>query len=502
MDTEITRKELIKTYQQAFKDINMAQHLTFATPTKVNLINLVNGSRTDVTYTKYTKEKIVQYLKSPETNSKELRDASIYLYEVSPQYRRLINYFSHMHTLAYTVTPVKFDINKVNEKSFRTSYKKALDFLEIMNIRHEMQKVQTVAFREDVFYGYIYQTKDSFYIRQLNPDYCKICSIEDGCFIYAFDFSYFRAHEDELVSYGPEFESKYRIYQNDNTLRWQELESKNEFCIKVNEDIIFPMVPFAGCLEGIYDIEDYKDLQKAKAEVENYKILALQIPMDDEGDFLLDLDLCKEFYKQIGNVLPSNIGAVMTPMPIKDYEFERSGATDSDKVSDAQRAFWDDAGICSLIFGGTDQSSASLKISIKADEQIVFALSRQIERNINRLLKNLSGTTKFKITFIDATYFHQDEVYTQLLQSAQYGIPNKLKIAAILGDMQADTVGALYIENEFLKLQEKMIPLSSSHTQSGDVTTSVGAPTKAEQGEDLSDDGEKTAENDSNAESA
>ena len=40
------------------------------------------------------------------------------------------------------------------------------------------------------------------------------------------------------------------------------------------------MPPFIGVFAGIFDIDDYKGLQKARTEIGNYKILSLKIPME------------------------------------------------------------------------------------------------------------------------------------------------------------------------------------------------------------------------------
>lgn len=37
---------------------------------------------------------------------------------------------------------------------------------------------------------------------------------------------------------------------------------------------------------------------------------------DADGSFLIDYDTAKEFYDMMSNVLPSNIGAILTPMKI------------------------------------------------------------------------------------------------------------------------------------------------------------------------------------------
>ena len=478
--------------------LEAAKNMTFSKLTDVQLLNLASNNYSSVFYTKYKKADIIRYLKNPESNAKQLRNASIYLYEVSAQYRRVVNYFAHMCPLNYIMYPFKFDVTKtVNDKSFKASYKKATDFMSIFNLRHEMRKALTIAWREDIFAGYIYQTKDSFYIRKLPPDYVKIASIVDGCYIVAFDFSFFRSREDQLEYYGEEFIEKYEAYKKDATLRWQLLDEKRQFCLKISEDVTYPLIPLAGCLVGIYDIEDYKDLQKGASILRNYKALGLKLPTDENGNLLINKTLADQFYQMITNITPENIGVFETPMDVEVYDFEKSGAEDPDKTYEAIRNFYNDVGVSSLLFGSDKQTAASLNISITADECLCFAVNRQIERNINRLLKNLSGTQKFQITILDISEFHRQQFHDLLLKDAQYGVPVKSAIAAATGLDQPIMNAMMFMENDFLKMHEKMIPLNSSYTQSSD--EEAGRPTAEENGDEISDSNENTREHDSNA---
>ena len=487
-----------KNYNEQWMSALRMNNSLFSKFTDVQLLNLKSNSHYPTVYTKYTRADIIKYLKNPETNAKQLRNASIYLYEVSAQYRRIVNYFAHMCPLTYIMYPFKFDTTKeINEKAFKASYKKATDFMAIFNLQHEMRKALVTAWREDIFAGYIYQTKDSFYIRKLHPDYVKIASIVDGCYMVAFDFSYFRGREDELESYGEEFISKYGDYKKDSSLRWQLLDEKRQFCLKISEDVMYPLIPLAGCLLGIFDIEDYKELQKGASVLRNYKALGLKLPTDEAGNLLIDKDFADQFYEQLSNITPENIGVFETPMDVEVYDFEKSGAEDPDKTYEAIRNFYNDAGVSALLFGSDKQTAASLNISITSDECVCFAVNRQIERNVNRLLKGLSGTQKFQITILDISEFHRQQFHDIMLKDAQYGVPVKSAIAASLGLNPPNMSAMLYMENEILKLHDNMIPLQSSYTQSSD--NEGGRPTAEENGEEISDSNENTREHDSNA---
>lgn len=474
----------------------------FTKMTDIQLFDLKQNSHAPENFRRISRRDIMRWLKSPESNARNLRKASCWLYEISPHYRRVINYFAGMCPLNYIMYPFRFDPATYNEEKFKNSYKKALSYLEIMNLQHEMHKALVTAWREDIFAGYIFQTKDSMYIMKLDPDYIKIASVVDGCFLVAFDFSYFNQHKDDLEAWGEEFQEKYKIYQNDPTERWQILDEKRQFCIKISEDIKHPCMPLQGCFLGIFDIEDYKDLSKGATILKNYKALGLKLPTDEKGNLLIDKALADQFYYQLCNVTPENIGVFETPMDVQAFDFERNSSDDPDKTYEAVRNFYNDVGVSALLFGSDKQTAASLNISITADEATCFAVNRQIERNVNRLLKTVvSGTVKFQITILDVSIFHQQQYHDMLVKDAQYGVPTKSAISATLGFSQPKMSGMLFMENEFLKLQDNMIPLQSTYNSSDDdgVAGEPGRPTAEENGEEISDSNENTREHDSNA---
>lgn len=469
--------------------IDFSKGLMFMKTAKLILQDLENAKRDTAFFKKYTKTDIIGWLTAPEKNEKSLRDVSIYLYNASSHYRRLINYFSKMALYAYIVVPYKLDIEKVDIKKFKSNYKSILNKLDTMNIKHEFLKIMTTIFREDVFYGYEYSLSDSYFIKKLPPDRCKICSNEDGVCNFAFDFSYFTTNKEKLDTWGEEFESKYEIYKANSKKRWQEIDSKKSICIKLNEDIDFPIPPFIGLLPMIYDIEDFKMLTKAKEEIGNYKMLSLKIPLNDDGTYQFPYENAEKYYNMLGSVLPENIGLALTPMEIGEHSFEKSGTANSTNiVADAETNFWSAGGVSELLFNSQKSSSATIGNSIKTDEEIVYAIFRQLERWINRKLKQESGTYKFKIQLLDVTIFSRKEYVELLLKNGQYAMPVINKLCACMGDSPADVEAMAFLENEVLQYHFKLVPLVSSHTQSGD--GDVGAPQVSD--EDLSEAGEKS----------
>ena len=79
------------------------------------------------------------------------------MYVLSPQYRRIIAYFASMiDTSLYNVVPnVSMTEDNDNEKILQ-NYESVLKWIEKMNLPGWTFSTLVTAFREDVFYGFIY----------------------------------------------------------------------------------------------------------------------------------------------------------------------------------------------------------------------------------------------------------------------------------------------------------------------------------------------------------
>lgn len=463
----------------------------FAQLQKQMLRNLVTDKSASVTYTKYTKEDLLSYMQSPKSNEKNIRNASVYMFDASSQYRRLILYYAQMMLWAYTIAPLNYDPDTSTE-TVRKSYFKAVKLIENMNLKHEYQKASVVALREGVLYGVQWSGTNSFFIQRINPDICKLSSIEDGSWMYAVDFS--KIKENELELYPPEFTTLFNTYRSTGQ-KWHEIPSSISFCLKADETThLYSLPPWASTLPMLYDIETFKSLQETASEISNYKVIGLEIPMDEDGTPKIDFDLAKKYYDQMVSVLPPYVGAFMMPMKIEALTFEKSGGlNDVDTVSRSEEQFWREGGTSPLLFGSADNDTAgALKLSITADEGIILGLATQCERLTNRMLKNLSGTQKYKISILPVTRYNYADWISYYKDAAAMGLPVKSAWCATLGLTPGDVLGMNYVEMELLKMGE-LSPMLSSYTQS----SSAGRPPAADG--DLTPAGEQTRGDDTNA---
>lgn len=449
------------------------------------------------TFSLFSKNDITAYLSNPYRYEKQLRRAVTYIYGASPHFRRLIQYFSGLSDFAYVVSPFKIDPLSANIKTIRRNYRKVLNLLSSMSIKTQFQKILTVCFREDTFYGTMWVTSDSIIIQQLPSDFCAISSIEDNVLNVTFDFSYFDARQTMLDKFPPEFKKKYEQYKKNRMVRWIELDSPTSFAIKCNVDILdYSIPPFAGILREIYDIEDYKQLKLTKNTIENYAMVVMTLGCNPDGSWQMDFDKAKEFWGNLDGVLPEEIGSILSPMPVSKISFEKSNTGDTNTVADAEQNLFTAAGVSSLLFNNDKASANALLLSIKADQSITFSVVRSIEDMLNRFIHHQGYGQYFKVTFLDVSPFNRKEMGDQYLKACQYGVPMISYYCASQGLDQAELDCMSFLEVDVLNLAEKFKPLKSSATQSsgdGEGATDEGGAPEKDIGE-LTESGEQNRE--------
>ncbi|MEG2250103.1 MAG: hypothetical protein RSD09_00840 [Bacilli bacterium] len=449
----------------------------------------------------YTPQKINKMINDPKTYQNELREISRSLMGTSPQYQNLVEAIPK----TCLFRPVIIPIGSKNGKDFNVSevkeyYNKASAELIKMNISEEFLKATLQMAKYDVFYGYEIENNKSYYIKSLNPKYCKITSF-DTCLNFAFDFSYFRDRESLLKgSYPIEFKNKYMIYKNNlynEKFKWQELNCNKTICTKwFNDELGYCLPPYVSLFDDLYNLKDYKGLNKNKIKSELLKMLVFKIPMNNKAerpdDFLLSLQMIQTYMKLLNEQLPEDVAAVTSPMEAKEVKFSQQGVAKEDEVLKAEKLLLSSSGFAPAMLG-VEATGSGLEYSTKYLLGKSFALYRQFETWLNRKFNRMYDG-RISIKLLNITTFNEKEVQEQYLAGAQMSAPCKTLYTASIGLQPAEVMGLNFLENEVLKTHEKWQPLNSSHTQNN---KEDGGRPPSETG-DLSDAGEKTRERDDN----
>lgn len=502
---ELTEQERIAALQKDEK----ARARFAAVKDILTLIDLTSSK--SQSYTIYSKDNLRSYLQNPstESNQKNLRKLSEFLYTVSHVYRRLVlNKANQFDAKSYIVYPRLNDNGEIEDSSYQ-NYIKTSNYVQGMHLDTQIRKCLIKAWLDDVVYCFCYGNPedDLFFLHILDPDYCKISSVDyySGKINFAFNFSFFDGSNSFYLDvYDPVFKKMYNSYKSDSKLRWQELPSEQTFCLKINEENLdYGVPPLSGLFNSLIDLVDLSQIQAVKDELSAYKLIWAKIDTisgsKEVDDFQIDLELANQFYQKLQSVLPEGVAFGMSPMDLNDITFEADAANDTNVVNKALTNLIETNGDI-VLNSNKITNSTSFRYAMMSESMTAMAVVSQFNVWVNFYIKNNFNVEDVIVEFSDVSKYFKDDKIDQLLKLSQYGIPIKLQLMSLLGVNPAQTRSLEYLEDKLGLAKTKWIaPLVSSNVQSGNVENgdgSNGAPTKPDN--ELTDEGEASRDKDTN----
>ena len=472
-----------------------------------NIFQLVDlESSTTKTWTVFNKENLRSYLQNPYSanSQKNIRDLARFLSTLSFPLRRLINYLASLPDFSvYKVIPNISMAETPDADSVLNDYEEVCRFIRAMDLELDLFKMLVIAWREDCAYFFPIEDEDgSTLLFPLDAQYCKVSGVGyNGLYHVAYDFSFFNGSNSFYLDVWPkEFQKKYNAYQQDSTLRWQQLDEARCFKINLDQpDLV--LSPLASLFESIIDLIDLQSLTSVKDALEIYKLLVMRIPMlnsNNPDDMAISLTLAKNFYNKALEMLPPEIGCILSPMPVDSVSFDKSATSESDAISDAYSNLMSNAGVSQIMDSSRLTGQSAVKASMTCD--VMFAtkgIIQQINAFVNERIKLKFPNTQMVMKYTDVTAYTKSDRIAELQKACEFGLPFKLELAMMLGQDPLENYAMGWLEDQMgLAVTKWIHPLKSSHTANSDSDTG-GAPTKDD--DDLSDEGAKTRDQEKNA---
>lgn len=496
---ELTDEERIAALQKEEK----ARARFAAVKDVLQLIDLT--STQSKSYTVYSKDNLRTYLQNPstESNQKNLRNLSEFLYTVSHVYRRLIlNKANQFDAKSYIVYPRLNDNGEVEDSAYQ-NYIKTSDYMQGMHLDTQVRKCLIKAWLDDVCFGFCYGNpeEDNFFIHILNPDYCKISSVDyySGKINFAFNFSFFDgANSFYLDVYDPIFNKMYNSYKSDSKLRWQELPPESTFCIKINEENLdYPVPPFSGMFNSLIDLADLSQIQAVKDELSAYKLIYGRIPTisgsKEVDDFAIDLELANQFYQKLQGIVPEGVSLGLTPFELDSIDFNQNAAEDTNIVNKAYQNLIEANGDI-VLNSNKITNSESFKRAMMVEAATAMSVVAQFNTFVNFYIKNNLGVEDVIVEFSDVSKYFKDDKIDQLLKLGGYGVPIKNQLISLLGVSPAQARSLEYLEDKLGLAKTKWVnPLVSSNVQSGNIDNGDGSDGRPQKDDsEISSDGVAT----------
>lgn len=442
-------------------------------------------------------------LSNPRREWRILLEVSEELMHISPHYYRLNTMYGNMALFCWWI-----DLYDVKENAQVDTIKKTYTALsariENMHLKHEFSKIMRVLPYQDIYCGLAIESSTDFFFQRIDYRICKLYQIQDGLYNFKIDLT--KIKPKELGAYPDYVQQAYIEYHDKMekgllTSCWYTPPAESQICVKLNDQWPFPFPLMISLVQDILDLEIYKKLKLQSARTDNYKAIMVKVPIDEttiDKPLLTPetLGIFAEINREsmtddIG--LLYNLGSEGEAISFKDSNNTRNN------VSDAVNELYNSSGESRELFNGSSSGTA-VTYSVENDSGFVYGLYRQFERWINRYIKlKKYNKTAFKFYFylLDITIFNRDNVSKRYKEACSLGVTVIDKWLATLDMTPSRMMGSYILHEDIFDFSSHFKPLSSSFNSSAEDSSS-GRPTNEEKGKQLTEEGEKTKDNEKN----
>lgn len=440
----------------------------------------------------YTPEKIERIITSGSLAEQQALSRNFFYKD--GYYKQIIIHYATLLKYAGLLIPNPSLGKKLSTSHISKRYYNAIDYVERMNLPVFLTDCATRALIDGCYYGVIVQLdKQNFSVLDLPSGYCRTRYKDlNGDDLIEFDVSYFNsivdltAKEQALASYPKFIRDAYK--------KWQKQKSLNSWVIIPSDiGICFPFFDgrplFLSVIPASLEYDDAIQTERDRDAEEIRKILVQKVPHLQDGRLLFEPDEAAEMHAGAVGMLKGNknISVLTTYADVDAVVSKTTGESTSKTLEQIEKNIYAQAGVSGQIFSST--GSSTLDASIKNDIALMMYLANKFSRFITNSINRIYGNTNitFKYQILPVSIHNMDKFIDQSFKLSSSGYSYLLPVVA-LGLSQRDIVSLKELENDVLKLGEKLIPLSSSYTQSGD--NAVGRPKL-----DDSEKAEKTIKN-------
>ena len=435
----------------------------------------------------------------PERYGSQIIRLSRYMYLKSGYYKRIIDYFSNMAVINWTIdAEIKQDeMFSINPKTYRKNYINYTAQVNKFKLDNRVTDIFKRLFIDDACFGFVTENDIDASLFILDPGLCKIEKLVNGS---VYQFSINRSLIDNNIYNTLPEELQIIINQSKETSLDNRvmIPYENSFCVKYNEDFTYLYPPFFGLISELLNIEDIKDLVKAKSEADAYKLIYFKIPTNDDDQISMGDELISKFVEMACSILPERFGVIPSPMDLQLIESKSTVNDDTNKVEQGVENFYGEAGVSKALISSAS-SGSELKLSIKVDSSDIYRIYRQLEAWMDLQMKlrgHIYNEYQFVYRILPTTIFDLEDYVDKRLKLAQASFPVKAEVLSAIGINTSKMLGNSFTEQIFKEdIFDKWEVLKTSYTQSGD-DPEGGRPQKADG--DLSSSGETTRENNTN----
>ncbi len=413
-------------------------------------------------------------------------------------YKQIIIYYATLLKYAGLLIPNPAYGKKLTAAAIQKRYYSAMDYVEKMNLPTFFTNCAQKTLVDGCYYGVILQAnKDTFSVLDLPSGYaCSRFKDYYGNDIIEFDVSYFKTIYDEvdrkaaLSVYPKVIRQAYEKWdKGKRRSRWVMLSAEIGICFPLfdGRPLFLDVIPTTIQYDKAIEIEQERDLEEIR------KIIVQKVPHLTDGRLLFEPDEAEEMHAGAVGMMKGNknVSVLTTYCDVDSIISKTASDANNNTLERMLQNIYSKAGVSSQVFAST--GSSTLESSIKFDISLMMFLANKFARFTTNIINSVFANSSIDFKYMILPVGNQNEskyIDTAFkLASSGYSL---LVPAIASGFSQKDLLNIKDLENDVLKLDERLIPLSSSYTQSGSETDSDegGRPVKEQE-----EKAEKTIEN-------
>lgn len=424
-----------------------------------------------------------------------LREISRYFYKTNGIYQKIVNYFATMYRYDWYMVPELLSDNYKEEKVI-ADFQKCLNFMDASHLKKICGEFSLGVIRDGVYYGYIAEGTNGFYIQELPWKWCRSRFKIKGVPAIEFNMAFFDTVFPEvsyrmkvLDLFPPEFKKGYTLYKQhklppdypvlDAQITWGSwylLDPGLAFKFGIMGLRGLPL--FVNAIPSLIDLDITQGIDRKRQLQQLLKIIVQKLPLDKNGDLIFDVDEARDIHNNAVEMLRNSIGVdvLTTFADVDSIEVSDSVNTVTDgSLDNAERTAYNSFGVSKNIFN-TDTNLA-LEKSILADEGSMRDLILQYENLFDTITQTLSENKKkwnFRFYMLHTTQYNYQALSKLYKEQTQLGFSKMLPQIA-LGQSQSFILNTVLFENDVMHLSEIMIPPLMSSVMSSQDLQSLGS---------------------------
>lgn len=407
-----------------------------------------------------------------------IRELSRYYYRTNSRYRANIDYLASLPLYDTVVVPVFETSGKGSKTQIIKAFYNACNFIELLDIKNTFTRITREWLKSGVYHGILQEKDGKLVITDLPVEYCRTRYKDfNNLNILEFNLQYFiqrytdEAERNIVVSNFPEIiQEAWRrwiaTHKLDNS--WIEIPASAggvSFCFAEDQTpLLIASIP------ELYKLKDAVGREEKRDENELYKLLIQRMPIDNDGELVFELDEVADIHAGVASMLQNldtvDVLTTFGETTLENLQDSTAASQSADRIEKYSKNAWDSLGRSNLLFNA--DNSSSLAYMIKKDESLMKTYLNMYNTWIKYHLNSRFSRTglSFDFEILPITVFNRKDLQSQYFQGAQYGY-SKMYAGVASGVKQMSQISLMTFENDYLEMTDKMIPLQSSYTSSG-----------------------------------